>query len=92
MERQTMIAGFICTLVGAVQFYLLKRLTGCALRSERGAVWFILAKIVLYALAAALVLALLPGQVIGAGIGLAAGMLGSAILSSIYTLVSGKGA
>jgi hypothetical protein len=87
-----MIAGLICMLVGAAQFFLLKRLMGCALRGERGAVKYILVKLALYAAAIALVITLLRDQAIGAGIGLAAGMLGSAILSSVRTLVLGKGA
>lgn len=92
LKGRTMAAGIVCAIVGAAQFYLLKRLIRCALQSEHGAVWFMLAKLALYALAAALVLTMLRSQLMGAGIGLAVGLIGSAVLSSIYTLLTGKGA
>ena len=86
-----MIAGIIGALVGAVQFFLLKRLMDCALHGERGAAKYIIAKLVIYAAAVALAMTLLRDQIMGVGIGLAVGMLGSTILSSIHALVLGKG-
>jgi hypothetical protein len=60
--------------VGAVQFFLLKKITDCVLLSGKSPVLPIIFKIVIYAAAAVLLLTVLNTQVINAGIGFGGGI------------------
>lgn len=60
--------------VGAVQFFLLKKITDRVLLSGKSPVLPIILKIVIYAAAAVLLLTVLRTQVINAGIGFGGGI------------------